>query len=112
MRRLLPVACKTRRASHCAPCAEVYRADTFSSSGAVLFNAYAPELWRRFTITLRRTLARRAGLTGKAFAGWGEPVYPDTVTSLMTKLIAAHNKPDDGPRPRHPLPHAQLHARC
>ena len=26
---LLPVACKTRRASRCAPCAEVYRADTY-----------------------------------------------------------------------------------
>ena len=34
----------------------------------MLFNAYAPELWRRFTITLRRTLARLAGLTGKALA--------------------------------------------
>jgi hypothetical protein len=32
----------------------------------VLFNACAPELWRRFTITLRRILARQAGLTGKA----------------------------------------------
>jgi hypothetical protein len=31
-----------------------------------LFNACAPELWRRFTITLRRTLARQAGLTNKA----------------------------------------------
>jgi integrase len=41
--------------------------------------------------------------------GWGEPIYPDTVTSLMTKLIAAHNEPDDGPRPKHPLPHARLH---
>jgi integrase len=41
--------------------------------------------------------------------GWGEPIYPDTVTSLMTKLIAAHNQPDDGPRPRHPLSHARLH---
>lgn len=26
---LLPVACKTRHASRCAPCAEVYRADTY-----------------------------------------------------------------------------------
>ncbi len=26
---LLPVACKTRRASRCAPCAEVHRADTY-----------------------------------------------------------------------------------
>ncbi len=41
--------------------------------------------------------------------GWGEPVYPDTVTSLMTKLIRAHNKPDHGPRPKDPLPHARLH---
>ncbi len=47
---------------------------------------------------------------GYAFTtGWGEPIYPDTVTSLITKLIAAHNKPDDVPRPRHPLPHARLH---
>ena len=36
--------------------------------------------------------------------GWGEPIYPDTVTSLMTKLIAAHNHPGNDPRPRHPVP--------
>ena len=151
---VLPIACKTRRASRCPPCAEVYRADTYqliragltggkgipatvadhpvrvrhadravvrpgprppgegrpgpglptragrarpartasacpaarstpgtttgsasrcartatTTPGAVLFNACAPELWRRFTITLRRTLARQAGLTGKALA--------------------------------------------
>ena len=148
---VLPIACKSRRASHCPPCAEVYRADTYQLiragltggkgvpatvtehpcvfltltapsfgpvharhekdgrllrcrprrgnpacphgirmsctqkhspddnrlgqplcpdcydyTGSVLFNAYAPELWRRFTITLRRTLARQAGLTNKA----------------------------------------------
>jgi hypothetical protein len=42
--------------------------DCYDYTGAVLFNAYAPELWRRFTITLRRTLARKAGLTNKALA--------------------------------------------
>ncbi len=42
--------------------------DCYDYTGAVLFNAHAPELWRRFTITLRRKLARQAGLTGKAFA--------------------------------------------
>jgi integrase len=31
--------------------------------------------------------------------GWGEPIYPDTVTSLMTKLIRANTQ----------LPHARLH---
>ena len=149
----LPIACKTRRASQCPPCAEVYRADTYQViraglsggrgipatvaehpqvfttltapsfgpvhvqrekhgrllrcrprrrgrvcphgrlmscgikhvrddprlgeplcpdcydyTGAVLFNACAPELWRRFTITLRRTLARQAGLTNTVLA--------------------------------------------
>ena len=41
--------------------------------------------------------------------GWGEPIYPDTVTSLMTKLIRAHNKGRCGPRPKIQLPHARLH---
>jgi hypothetical protein len=150
---VLPIACKTRRASRCPPCAETYRADTYQLiraglsggkgvpatvadhpcafltltapsfgpvharrekdggllqcrprrgnptcphgismscaekhapdddrlgeplcpdcydyTGSVLFNAYAPELWRRFTITLRRMLARQAGLSNKALA--------------------------------------------
>ena len=34
--------------------------------------------------------------------GWGEPIYPDTVTSLMTKLICAHNEPEEGPQPKGP----------
>ncbi len=41
--------------------------------------------------------------------GWGEPIYPDTVTSLMTKLIRAHNRPEEGPRPKDELPPARLH---
>jgi hypothetical protein len=28
--------------------------------------------------------------------GWGEPIYPDTVTSLMSKLIRAHTSPTKG----------------
>jgi hypothetical protein len=43
-------------------------ADCYDYTGTVLFNAYAPELWRRFTMTLRRALARQAGLTNKALA--------------------------------------------
>lgn len=41
--------------------------------------------------------------------GWGAPIYPDTVTSLMTKLIRAHNQPGQRPRPKDQLPHARLH---
>jgi hypothetical protein len=150
---VLPIACKTRRASRCPPCAEVYRADTYQLiraglsggkgipasvathpcvfvtltapsfgpvharrerdghvlacrprrrgptcphgrrhscpdrhtlddnrlgeplcpdcydyTGSVLFNACAPELWRRFTITLRRSLALFAGMTNTMLA--------------------------------------------
>jgi hypothetical protein len=39
--------------------------DCYDYTGSVLFNATAPELWRRFTITLRRTLARLGGITQK-----------------------------------------------
>ena len=36
---------------------------------------------------------------------WGEPIHPDTVSSLMTTLIKAHNDK----HPDNALPHARLH---
>ena len=38
---------------------------------------------------------------------WGEPLYPDTVTALMSKLISQHNK--SVPATAQALPHARLH---
>jgi integrase len=38
---------------------------------------------------------------------WGEPLYPDTVTALMTKLTNRHNR--SVTPPSRPLPHARLH---
>jgi hypothetical protein len=172
---VLPIACKTRRASQCPPCAEVYRADTYQLShaglsggkgipetvathpcvsttltapsfgpvhvhrekdgrllrcrprrrggiclhgnplscgtkhtrddtqngeplcpdcydytGAVLFNACAPELWRRFTITLRRSLARLAGLTGKALAAQVRVSYAKVAEYQRRGVIHFH----------------------
>ncbi|MFF7330890.1 replication initiator protein RepSA [Streptomyces sp. NPDC008150] len=37
--------------------------DRYDYAGAVLFNNYAGDLWRRFTIYLRREVAHRAGVT-------------------------------------------------
>ncbi|GAB2822602.1 replication initiator protein RepSA [Actinocorallia aurea] len=37
--------------------------DCYDYTGHVLFNALAPELWRRFTLAVRRRLAKTAGLT-------------------------------------------------
>ncbi|MFD7706690.1 replication initiator protein RepSA [Streptomyces sp. NPDC059786] len=39
---------------------------TYDYAGAVLWNNHASDLWRYFTIYLRREIARRAGLTQKA----------------------------------------------
>ncbi|WP_449350902.1 replication initiator protein RepSA [Streptomyces shaanxiensis] len=39
---------------------------TYDYAGAVLWNNHASELWRYFTIYLRREIAKRAGLTQKA----------------------------------------------
>ncbi|TMR99969.1 replication initiator [Nonomuraea basaltis] len=41
--------------------------DSYDYVGHVLWNAHAGELWRRFTIYLRRHLAAAAGLTQSAF---------------------------------------------
>jgi hypothetical protein len=42
--------------------------DCYDYSGHIAFNWHAPELWRRFTINLRRALAKTAGLTAAEFA--------------------------------------------
>ncbi|WP_344933041.1 tyrosine-type recombinase/integrase [Sphaerisporangium flaviroseum] len=41
--------------------------------------------------------------------GWGEPIHPDTVSSLIATVIKRYNSPAQGARPGQPLPHARLH---
>ncbi|MEV7968269.1 site-specific integrase [Sphaerisporangium sp. NPDC088356] len=41
--------------------------------------------------------------------GWGEPVHPDTVSSLIATVIKRYNNPVQGAKPKDPLPHARLH---
>jgi excisionase family DNA binding protein len=49
-----------------------------------------PELWRRFTITLRRTLARRAGLTGKALAAQARLSYAKVAEYQRRGVVHFH----------------------
>jgi hypothetical protein len=42
-------------------------AETYDYEAAVLWNAHAGILWRRFTVYLRREIAKRAGLTQRNF---------------------------------------------
>ena len=62
------MSCRDRHARDDPQLGEPLCPDCYDYTGSVLFNACAPELWRRFTITLRRALARQAGLTNKALA--------------------------------------------
>jgi hypothetical protein len=41
--------------------------DCYDYPGHVAFNWHAPELWRRFTIAVRRALARQVGMSATAF---------------------------------------------
>ncbi len=59
-------------------------------TGSVLFNAYARELWRRFTIALRRTLARRAGLTSKTFAAQARLSYAKVAEYQRRGVVHLH----------------------
>lgn len=70
-------------------------------------------LKKHCSIQMRERLAAGAQWSedGYVFARTlGEPLYPDTVTQLMPKLIASYNEPaDKDKRPARPLPRARLH---
>ena len=58
-----PMSCTTRHTPGDTRIGEPLCPDCYDYTGSVLFNALAPELWRRFTLALRRAIARAAGLT-------------------------------------------------
>jgi hypothetical protein len=63
------MSCTTRHAADEACLGEPLCPDCYNYTGSVLFNALAPELWRRFTLALRRHVAK---LTGYSLKGLRE----------------------------------------
>ncbi|WP_328809008.1 replication initiator [Nonomuraea montanisoli] len=59
------VSCTSRHAADDPRLGEPLCPECYDYEGSVLFNAVAPELWRRFTEALRRRFARLSGLTLK-----------------------------------------------
>src|SRR5215813_2636484 len=57
------ISCPTRHAETDPRLGRALCSDCYDYRAAVLFNAYAGKLWRRFTTYLPRHLARRAGIT-------------------------------------------------
>ncbi|GAA3771308.1 replication initiator protein RepSA [Streptomyces chiangmaiensis] len=60
-----PCACGTRHDEDAPELGTPLDPDTYDYAGAVLWNNHASDLWRYFTIYLRREIAKRAGLTQK-----------------------------------------------
>ncbi|MCQ4081315.1 replication initiation protein [Streptomyces sp. RB6PN25] len=58
--------CGTQHADDAPELGTALDPETYDYAGAVLWNNHASDLWRYFTIYLRREIARRAGLTQKA----------------------------------------------
>ncbi|MGD6744882.1 replication initiator protein RepSA [Streptomyces sp. BH106] len=61
-----PCRCGTRHPEDAPELGTPLDPATYDYAGAVLWNNHASELWRYFTIYLRREIAARAGLTQKA----------------------------------------------
>jgi hypothetical protein len=64
--------------------------DCYDYTGTILFNATAPELWRRFTITLRRTLAHHAGLTAKALSTYARVSFTKVAEYQRRGVVHFH----------------------
>lgn len=62
-----PCRCGTRHDQEDAALGTPLNSDTYDYEAAVLWNAHAGALWRRFSIYLRREVAKRAGLTQRDF---------------------------------------------
>jgi hypothetical protein len=65
-------------------------ADCYDYTGHVLWQWHAPELWRRFTIALQRELAKKAGLSVKAFRGACRISYSKVVEFQARGVVHVH----------------------
>ncbi|WP_405811308.1 replication initiation protein [Streptomyces sp. NBC_00210] len=65
---VLRCRCGTRHPKDAAELGSPLNPDTYDYETAVLWNAHASKIWARFSIYLRREVAKRAGLTQRAFA--------------------------------------------
>jgi hypothetical protein len=64
--------------------------DTYDYVGSVLWQAHAGALWQRFTIRLRREIARRAGLKMREFADQARLSYGKVAEYQRRGLVHFH----------------------
>ena len=101
-----PLWCNKRHSDHSTQVGLPLCRDCYDYTAHVMWQWHAPELWRRFTITLQRELARKAGLTVKAFREACKISYAKVVEFQTRGVIHVHvpvrlDGPEgaDGPAP-------------
>ena len=85
-----PLYCLARHGHDDDRLGEPLCADCYRYTDHVLWQWHAPELWRRYTQLLRTALARRAGLTGKAFKQRARLAYTKVVEFQARGVIHVH----------------------
>ncbi|MFJ8152526.1 replication initiator [Streptomyces sp. NPDC094468] len=78
--------------------------DTYDYEAAVLWNAHAGALWRRFSIYLRREVAKRAGLTQRDFRAHARISFAKVAEYQKRGAVHFHavirlDGPEDGDTP-------------
>jgi hypothetical protein len=82
--------CRARRDKPVCEHGRPLCADCYDYTGHVVWQWHAPDLWRRFTITLQRDLARMCGLSVKAFRERCKVSYSKVVEFQARGLIHLH----------------------
>ncbi|MBF9073178.1 replication initiation protein [Streptacidiphilus sp. NEAU-YB345] len=85
-----PCRCGTLHPEDAAELGTPLNPDTYDYRGAVLWNAHAGALWRRFSIYLRREIAKRAGLTQRAFKAYARVSFAKVAEYQRRGLVHFH----------------------
>ena len=85
-----PLWCNKRHQDEDPRLGEPLCADCYDYTGHVVWQWYAPELWRRFTIALQRHLAHQAGLSVVAFRRVCKISYSKVVEFQARGVIHVH----------------------
>ena len=85
-----PLYCLHRHGPEDRRLGEPLCADCYDYVGHVLWQWHAPELWRRFSIRLGRTLAQRVGVSHKAFKALARVSYTKVAEFQARGLIHVH----------------------
>jgi hypothetical protein len=106
-----PLWCAKRHRDDNAQVGQPLCWECYDYTAHVLWQWHAPELWRRFTIALQRTLAQKAGLSVKGFRGVCKISYSKVVEFQARGAVHVHAPIRlDGPQgPDGPAPALVLH---